>query len=229
MAIARARARELTRPGCLLCRRGRPHLRLVLASRRHYHNAATCRRPADALLLRAAVAPSSSAASSQAAVDSGWVFDDSRTDTCVEAAGWRRLVTVYHGPDGFNRPQSQVHDRGSRAPRQRVPPTRRRVRRHARPEQVHMKVSGAARRQKATCWRACWRASARTPSTSTSHRQPDGFDHGGSTRGAEPGDRTPTGGLRIDFPTYDEGTWGLLYVWVCAAERARRSASSSQS
>ena len=29
--------------------------------------------------------------------------------------------------------------------------------------------------------------------------------------------RTPTGGLRIDFPVgYDEDTWGLLYVFVCA-------------
>ena len=53
------------------------------------------------------------------------------------------------------------------------------------------------------------------------------LDHGGFDFAAQNlVSRTPTGGLRIDFPVgYDEATWGLLYVLVCAAPKTCTSLS----
>ena len=194
-------------------------------------------RPAVALLLRAAVALLLvGRVSSQAAVDGDWVFDDSRTDTCT--LNEARISDAscdckYHGPDGSKTDyrikytiggSGALHgnaylllDGGYGA--------------SLRPEQVHMRVSEAAcggdQASQGVTERVLAGGCKDFDDNPTCLDDGPCLDHGGFDFAAQKlVSRTPTGGLRIDFPVgYDEATWGLLYVFVCAAPKTCTSLS----
>ena len=99
-----------------------------------------------------------------------------------------------------------------------------------RPEQVHMKVSEArcgGYQGDAVYQRVLAGECKDFDDNPTCLDDGPCLDHGGFDFAAQKlVSRTSTGGLRIDFPVgYDEDTWGLLYVYVCAAPKTCTSLS----